>query len=267
MELLFIKAIIVLVTILALTYIAENISVKISGIISGLPIASTLILFFFSLEFGIEYMQETIPFSINGLIAFFVFCITYYMTTFFTGAFQILISLLLSFCAYLGVMYLSSLFTPDIILTPLIVLSIVLTPILYFIKKDDYILKKRKKQTAKDLAIRIILSMSIFILISSLPKFTPPSIAGLFSSFPIILLPLLLIIHINYSYLEARTLVKNAFINIPCVIANSLIIYLSYPVFGIYMGTIIALFGTLFFVLLQMKVLSYYLKATLNNNP
>jgi uncharacterized membrane protein (GlpM family) len=265
MELLLTKAVIILITVFSLTYIAENISVKISGIIAGLPIASTLILYFFSLEYGIEYMRQTIPFGINGLLGFLGFCISYYIGTFFIGRLQIFICLFLSCFSYLFIMYLSSLFIPNIVITPIVVFSIVLIPILYFSKKEDYILKNRKKQTTKDLIIRVLLTLFIFIIITNLPKFTPASIAGFFSSFPVILLPLLLIIHINYSNLEARTLVKNSFINIPCVIVNSLIIYISYPIFGIYLGTIFALFVTFIFVFLQIRLLSYYKKSGYRN--
>jgi len=85
MELLIIKSISVVILVLSLSFVAEKLSPKVSGILSGLPVGSSITLIFFAVENGVDYVTKVALFNIHGLFAALSFCIGYYISTFYKG--------------------------------------------------------------------------------------------------------------------------------------------------------------------------------------
>ena len=144
---------------------------------------------------------------------------------------------------------------PHIIFTPLIVISLMIIATIYFSKKENFSIDKKIKTSVSDIFFRIFLTISIFLIVTSLPKYVPSNIAGIFSAFPSVLLPLLLIIHFRHSNLQARTIIKNTPFGLSSVVIYSLVVYFTYERWGIALGTIAALACSLLYVLIQGKVL------------
>lgn len=258
MELLIVKSIAVVALVLSLSYIAEKVSPKVSGILSGLPVGSSITLVFFAVENGVDYVTKVALYNIHGLFAALAFSIGYYISTFYKGKFEIFMSLLISFIAYLVIAFILAYVPPHVVLTPLIVITLMLIATIYFAKKENFIIDKKVKITVSDIIFRSLLTISIFLIISSLPKYVPSNIAGIFSSFPTILLPLMLIIHFRHSRLQARTVIKNTPFGLSSVVIYSLVVYFSYAKIGIIFGTIIALIASVLYVVIQGKVLRYF---------
>lgn len=258
MDLLIIKAVSVVILVLSLTTIAEKLSVKISGFLSGLPIGSAITLIFFAIEYGVPYVQETALYNIHGLFAALSFCIGYYISTFYTGKFEVVFSLIIAFISYLIIAFLLSFIPPHIVFTPLLVFALLLTCAIYFSKKEDHKIVKTDKVSIFDLVLRSVLTIGIFLVITSLPKYLPANLAGIFSSFPTILLPLLLIIHFNHSNLQARTIIKNTPFGLTSIVIYSFLVYLTYPVIGVLWGSIISFISSILFIIMQTKVLRYF---------
>lgn len=258
MDLLIIKAMAVVFLVLGLTTVAEKVSAKASGMLSGLPVGSSITLIFFAIEYGVDYVQQTALYNIHGLFAALAFCIGYYISTFYSGKFEVIFSLIISFVFYLIIAFILSFIPPHIVFTPLIVFSLLLISAIYFSKKEDHKIVKTDKVSFFDLLLRSSLTIIIFLIVSSLPKYVPVNIAGIFSSFPTILLPLLLIIHFNHSNLQARTIIKNTPFGLTSVVAYSFIVYLTYPTIGIFWGTIIGLAGAVLLIVIQTILLKYF---------
>ena len=258
MELLVLKAIAVVTLVLSLTAIAEKVSPKVSGMLSGLPVGSSITLVFFAIEYGVDYVKNTALYNIHGLFAALAFSIGYYISTFYTGKFEVILSLVISFISYLIIAFILSFIPPHIILTPLIIFSLLIISAIYFSKKEDHKIVKTSKVTIFDLVIRSILTIAIFLIISSLPKYVPTNIAGIFSSFPTILLPLLLIVHFNHSNLQARTIIKNTPFGLTSVVIYSYLVYYTYPTIGILWGTLIGLCSSVLLIVIQRKVFQFF---------
>ena len=96
------------------------------------------------------------------------------------------------------------------------------------------------------------------MIVSSLPKYVSSNIAGIFSSFPTILLPLLLIIHFRHSKLQARTIIKNTPFGLSSVVIYSLVVYFTYEKIGILYGTLTALICSVLYVFIQGKILKFF---------
>ncbi len=258
MELLIIKSIAVVALVLSLSYIAEKVSPKVSGILSGLPVGSSITLLFFAVENGVDYVTKVALYNIHGLFAALAFSIGYYISTFYKGKFEIFMSLLISFIAYLIIAFILAYVPPHVVLTPLIVITLMLIASIYFAKKENFTIDKKVKTSISDIFFRSLLTISIFLVISSLPKYVPSNIAGIFSSFPTILLPLMLIIHFRHSRLQARTVIKNTPFGLSSVVIYSLVVYFAYAKIGIVFGTIVALIASVLYVVIQGKVLRYF---------
>ncbi len=197
-------------------------------------------------------------YNIHGLFAALAFSIGYYISTFYKGKFEIFLSLLISFVSYLIIAFILAYIPPHVFFTPFIVIILMLIATIYFAKKENFSIDKKIKTSLSDILFRSILTISIFLVVSSLPKYVPSNIAGIFSSFPTVLLPLLLIIHFRHSNLQARTIIKNTPFGLSSVVIYSLIVYFSYEKIGIVYGTIIALICSVSYVTLQGKVLKYF---------
>jgi len=228
---------------------------RISGILAGLPVGSAITLLSFALEHGTSYVTDVALYNIHGLFAALAFSIGYYISTFYKGKFEVFLSLIISFLSYLIIAFILAYIPPHIIFTPLIVIFLMTISAIYFSKKENFSIDKKIKTSISDIFFRIFLTISIFLIVTSLPKYVPSNIAGIFSAFPSVLLPLLLIIHFRHSNLQARTIIKNTPFGLSSVVIYSLVVYLTYEKFGIALGTIIALFCSVSYVFLQGKIL------------
>ena len=244
--------------VLTLSFVAEKLSPKISGILSGLPLGSSITLIFFAIENGVDYVTKVALYNIHGLFAALAFSIGYYISTFYKGKFEIFLSLLISFISYLVIAFILAYVPPHVFFTPFIVIVLMLIATIYFAKKENFSIDKKIKTSVNDILFRSILTIFIFLVVSSLPKYVPSNIAGIFSSFPTVLLPLMLIIHFRHSNLQARTIIKNTPFGLSSVVIYSLIVYFSYSKIGILYGTILALFCSVLYVLLQGKVWKFF---------
>ncbi len=258
MELLIIKSISVVILVLTLSFIAEKLSPKISGVLSGLPVGSSITLLFFAVENGVDYVTNVALYNIHGLFAALAFCIGYYISTFYKGKLEISMSILISFVSYLLIAYIISFIPPHIIFTPLIVIILMLISSVYFAKKENHAIEKKEKVSFFDLVFRSILTIGIFLTVSSLPKYVDPNLAGIFSAFPTILLPLLLIIHFRHSNLQARTIIKNTPFGLSSVVIYSLVVFYTYESYGILIGTILAFVASVVYILIQTKLMKIF---------
>ena len=243
---------------MSLSYIAEKVSPKVSGILSGLPVGSSITLVFFAIENGVDYVTKVALYNIHGLFAALAFSIGYYISTFYKGKFEIFLSLLTSFISYLIIAFILAYVPPHVFFTPFIVITLMLIASIYFAKKENFTIDKSVKTSLSDILFRSILTISIFLIVSSLPKYVSSNIAGIFSSFPTILLPLLLIIHFRHSKLQARTIIKNTPFGLSSVVIYSLVVYFTYEKIGILYGTLTALICSVLYVFIQGKILKFF---------
>lgn len=254
MELIIIKSISVVVMVLGLSFVAEKLSPKVSGILSGLPVGSSITLVFFAIENGTNYVTNVALYNVHGLFAALSFCIGYYMSTFYKGKLEVAMSLLISFIAYILIALAISFIPPHIIFTPLFVIIFMYLAAIYFAKKENFPIVKQDKVSISDLVFRAVLTIVIFLIVSSLPQYVPANIAGIFSAFPTVLLPLLLIIHFRHSNLQARTIIKNTPFGLSSVVVYSLVVYYTYEPMGILYGTILAFIASVIYILIQTKL-------------
>ena len=236
--------------VIALSFVAEYISPKWAGIFSGFPTGTAVILYFYALENGLEFAGESAIYNMVGLIAMQMFLFCYYLSGVITKKFKIFTSVFGAIIGYTVTIILLSRFsfTPFLaVLIPLI--SIIIFRMLF--QKIDYSkIDVKIKPTWKVILGRAGLAALIISFITGIAELVGHTWAGLFSAFPTTVFPLLLIIHFGYGEHYVYSIIKHVPDGLGALLTYSLIIYLSYPQFNLYLGIILAFSGALAYLLI-----------------
>lgn len=228
------------VLVIGLSLLAERVSPKVAGILSAYPTITALSLFFFGLEISPKFATTSALYNLLGLIATLSFVYFYYRASVYFQKFNILLSSLSALLGYTIVAWILHFIEPK----PFFIVSLVTGFNLLF----WYLLREIKnvkiinkiKLNHRVLFFRGMFTIFAILLITGVPKMIGPVWAGMFSSFPNSIFPLILIIHFTYTKEHAHAFIKSVPIGIFAVILYSLTVAVSYPLYGVYHGTLLA---------------------------
>lgn len=236
-----IKVLITVFVVSTLSIIAERVSPRAAGILSGYPLGSAISLFFIGYEQGADFAGASALFNVAGLAALLGFFFVYYhvsarihrrlagiaaaslaATLAFFGADALIIALNLPpwgcvLIAAAGILGFGALFRgiPDTTIANHVHLGY---GVLFF---------------------RAALAALVILAITGAAHIVPPAWAGLFSAFPATVFPLVLILHSTYSAQQAHTVIKHLPSGLWSLMLYSMTISFTYPRLGIYWGTLI----------------------------
>jgi len=252
----FLKLFLATSIVIGLSILAENVSPKTAGILSGYPTGSALSLFFFGLEVSPKFAAESAVFNMIGLTASMTFVFTYYLASTYFKKYNIFLSSISAIIGYFittwGLHYIE-LNKFAAILVPIATAFIFIH---LFKKIPNSTIKTKIKLSNKTLILRAILAASIILTVTGTAHLVGAKWAGLFSAFPTTLFPLMLIIHYTYDKKHVHTIIKNFPIGIFSLIAYSLSISIVYPLYGIYFGTLISFGIASVYLLIYNKIQS-----------
>ena len=246
LDILFLKFFLTIIIVLILFLIVEYINPKTAGLISGIPTGTAIILFFYGLELGTDFASKSALFNLAGILSLLIFIFTYYKLSL---KFNFFISSFLALILY----FLSLFILKQIHLTLLtaLIIPLISIPIFLYLFKDINNKKLNKKEKSIPLLIfRSFLASLIVLFITFIAKFTGPELGGLLSSFPITIFPLILVVHFTYGKEYTPTIIKNIPLGLLAIIPYSLGIFVTYPLFGIYLGTLISYLLVVIYLLL-----------------
>jgi uncharacterized membrane protein (GlpM family) len=231
--------------VMALSLVGEYASLKLAGILAGVPTGSAIILFFIGIENGASFASKTAVFNLIGLLAMQSFLFAYYKASNRFKTHTIVLSALSALAVYLLVAYAIDLIEMGIVMAAIVsLISIFAFYYLYRNIKDARI-KSRIRLTPDVMALRGIAAAAIIVGVIEIAAFVGPAWAGLLAAFPTTTFPLILIIHRTYGKKPVHTIIKNFQVGLGSVIAYALTVSLAYPVAGIWYGTAMALAAAL----------------------
>ncbi len=241
---LLLKVSITILVVSALSLIAEHISPRAAGILSGYPLGSAIALFFIGLEQGASFAGQSAIFNVAGLAALLCFMFVYYLVSrsINTHAGKILSIVAASLAANLAFFGLDALLHM-LRLPPWGCVLAAATAILgfgaLFRQIPNARIATRIRLGAGVLLFRAGLAALVILAITGAAEVVPPAWAGLFSAYPATVFPLVLILHSTYGPEQAHTVVKNLPTGLWALLLYSLTISFAYPRLGIYWGTLI----------------------------
>lgn len=230
--------------VILLSVMTEVVSPRAAGILSGYPLGAAISLFFIGLEIGPQFAAESALYTSVGLIATQVFVYAYYRGSLAFRKSRPWLDRV--FAPLTGV---AGYFLAAFLLRPLPVNALTAiflpAPAIFFFAwllrgVADLKIQKRTDLSAGVLVLRGVFAAAAVILITSTAKYVGPGWAGLFSAFPITLLPLAAIVHGAYGPDHVYTILKNVPRGMGSLLVYSLAVFLCYPGYGIYLGTLMA---------------------------
>ena len=235
-----------------LSWIAEHVSPKVAGLLSGYPLGAAIALFFYGLEVSPEFASKSALYTMIGLVASQAFVYCYYRASVYFKKWNIFCSSMIAVAGYFLAIWLLHFIKLNHVLAIVVpIISIFLFSYL-FRGIDNVKIQKRLTLSYRLLFLRAIFAGSIILVITGVAKWVNPTWAGLLSAFPVTLFPLMLIIHFTYSKTYVHTIVKNFPAGLGSLIAYSLTVSIVYPVCGIYLGTFVS------FTMATVYLLIYY---------
>ena len=255
------KVCITMLAVLGLSFVAEKISVRLAGLLSGYPIGTAIILHFYGLEYGAQFAADAAIFNLCGLLASQCFAYTYYRVSQKTTSLAVTSALALT--GYLLPAFMVSQTNPTRMTA--LATAIIATTLFCILLRDN-----RPKQVAASrawsarlVAGRLIFTATLVLVVTEFADIVGPGWAGLFSAFPVALYPLVFLLHRENGPETARNVIGNFPYGLWSVIAYSLTVSLLYPLYGVIWGTLIGFaVATAVLAIMGLKPLLAYLKST-----
>ncbi len=238
LALFFIKLMVSVVFVVTLSLIAENVSTKVAGLLSGYPLGAAIALFFFGLEIGPDFAAQSSTYTLTGLVATQTFVFVYYLVSASVKRLKVLKSSVLALSSYFLVIWPMHLIPLNRPLAVAIPVASIFGFVYLFRRIENVAIAKKIRLNPKVLFVRATVAAFMIVIITGAAKIVGPRWAGLFSAFPITLFPLMLIVHITYGTREVHTIIKNFPLGLGALITYALTVSFVYPAIGIYAGTL-----------------------------
>ena len=239
MELVFIKIIITVLLILALTWVAEKASPRVAGILSGYPIGTALVLFFYGIQIGPDFAVAAVPYNLLGHVSALIFVYLYFLGSRDSTVGSIIFASLCAMGGYAAAAGFMSGMKPSILSAGAVSFASIAFFSFLFRSIPNTTIDRPIHCTPAMVLFRILVSTVMVLAITGLARSVGTNWAGLFSAFPLVVFPLLALIHLNYGARRAHTVLKNFPRGLWTVLAYSITISLTYERFGVILGTVI----------------------------
>lgn len=253
--LMLVKIVLTVSFILFLSVLAEKVGPRVSGVITGIPTATAIILFFYGIEQGVDFAVQSSVFNLAGMLSLHTFIFMYFLVSKNNSKKNIFLSTLVSLAGYFLVVFFLQQIEFDIF--GAVIVSLLSVSIFsYMLRKiEDTKIKKKVKLTFRVMLSRSLIASFIVVIITNIPQIVGTELAGIFSSFPTTVLPLVLIIHSSYGNKNAHTILKNVLNGQWAVIIYVVSLFFLLPILGVYLGTVSSYIFVFLYLALFFKII------------
>ena len=251
-----IKVLVSIVIVVLLSMIAEWAGPRVAGIASGYPLGAAISLFFLGLENGAGFAAAGALYTAAGLAATVAFVAGYLMGLRLAGRRRrwtaVTTSIALGLAAYALAAGILSRVPVNPVSAPLIASAVIFSAGWGFRRIPDVKIRERIRLGYRVAFVRAGFAAAVILTITTLAEMIGPRWAGIFSAFPITMLPLLVIIHATYQPAHVRTIIKNVPRGLGSLVVYAMVIAAAYPRTGIGWGTLLGyLAATAYLVVLE----------------
>ena len=240
------------IIVLGLTYVAERVSTRIAGLLSGAPMTAVLVYYFVGTSKGDAYIIESVPHGIASFTATLAFVFVYHHVSIRVNRYTASVSCFAGVAAY-SVVALVLVEIPFTISTALgLTLSLVVFSAWCFRKIEARNVENPERYTARLLAMRAC-STTVFILtLITLAEALGPRWTGLLGGFPATLLPTLFILHLTYGADSTHSVVRNFPLGLGSILLYMLSVPVTFPRWGILGGIAVSVVVSLTYLSIVM---------------
>lgn len=225
--------------VLGLSIVAERVSTRVAGLLSGYPLGTAIALFFIGLEISPGFAAESAVFSLAGFTATMALGGGYLVC----GRRDGLAGVLTGTAGGLTAWWLASLmltrFEFDRLSGTLVTLvAIFAFTWLYRHVPETRVTVHQGSSRWKPLVLRAGLATAIVFVVTGLAHVLPASWAGMLAAFPISMYPLLVILHLTHGAAPAATVIKHYPAGLGALLCYTLCVSLTYATLGLLWGTL-----------------------------
>ena len=230
--------------VLLLSFLAERVSPRFAGVFSGFPLGAAISLFFIGYEIGPEFAGKAAVFSTAGLTAILFFDYGYYRAARRSEnlgrGLRIATALSVGLAAY----FLAALVLERVRVGLWAAVLITTTAVFLFDRLFRNVanapLRSQPRIGWGTTLLRGLFAGGVVVAVTMSAMAVGPAWAGLFSAFPITLLPFLVIIHYAHEPEYAYTILKNMPRGLMSLVIYCSAVALLYPRLGVGWGTAVA---------------------------
>ncbi|BCA81066.1 hypothetical protein [Desulfuromonas sp. AOP6] len=234
------KILVSILAVVGLSLVAERVSPRVAGVLSGYPLGTAIALFFIGLENGHDFAAQGAVYTVAGLSASLVLVHVYYVMSSILQRHALVCSAAGAVAAFL--LAAALLHQVDFSLGTGLSFTLAVTAFYAwrFRRLDNVRVATAVRFTRWVLVLRGLAAASIVLLITGLATIIGPDGAGILSAFPITLFPFLLILHLTYGKEPVHTVIKNYPFGLGALITYALSVSFTYPLFGVALGTLLS---------------------------
>jgi hypothetical protein len=236
---LYVKLIVMPIVMIIVTLASKKWGNTVGGLIASLPWVAGPILIFISLEQGKEFVVNSLPGVLVGIMGWLVFCSTFVVVGERYKAFWALIAGYIAYFIWGGLMKevldLYGMHTWYIITFLAVLIVLKLFP---KVKNDA---KESDKKLKYDLLLRVMMITSFVLALTHFAKLLGPGWSGIMAPFPIMTAVLGVFVHYTQGNYQTRTLFYGLLFGSFGFITFLLLLYHTLPHFSIFLSFLIAM--------------------------
>jgi hypothetical protein len=251
-----VKIMVSVLIVVSLSLIAERAGPRAAGIISGYPLGAAISLFFIGWEIGPGFASESAMFTMAGLSALVAFVGGYLIGVDVIKTDNrlagVALATMVACLTYFATAWVLSRFRINGVNAPLIAVICLVLSARMFRNIPDVKIQQAAGFSFKITLIRAGFAALAILAITTSAQAVGARWAGLFSSFPITLFPLLVIIHYTYQAEHVRTIIKNVPRGLGALLIYLFVVAKIYPGPGLFIGTVLGyLAATIYLMILE----------------
>jgi Protein of unknown function (DUF3147) len=243
-----------------LTFIAEKVDARVSGIILALPSTAALGFFFLGWSLSPEVVANIIPSSFIPLGLSVIFVAVYiYLADFIAGAINSK-TLQIIFCTFISLLFWFAFAVPVILykinnlIVGIIGYGILITITHWLLHQKNFNKPVSKKYSYKQKLGRSVFAGFMIALVVFLGKTLGPIWGSVFAVFPAAFLSSLMILHKYYNPENLFSTFQKIALGSITLLGYLLLVMLLFPLTGFAIGTVIAYAGSLIISFLLSKI-------------
>ncbi|MFG6177500.1 hypothetical protein ACGTN6_09675 [Halomonas sp. THAF12] len=225
--------------VLGLSVIAERLSTRMAGLLSGYPLGTAIALFFIGLEISPAFAAEGAVHTLAGFSATLALGGGYMLGGRRDGLPGVLMGTLTGLAAWLAAAWLLTLVDFDRLTGTLTTVVAIAVFLWLYRRLPDATVQPKGGFSWGALALRAGLAAGIIFLITGLAHVLPSAWAGVMAAFPVTMYPFLVILHLTHGAGPVTTVIKHYPAGLGSLLCYALCVSLTYDSLGLVAGTLI----------------------------
>ena len=237
-----IKIVAAALMVVGLSVLAEKVSPRFAGLVSGYPLGAAISLFFIGMEIGPDFAGQGAVYMVFGLLGLHAYLLGYYLGVRLcggrTGVWPTAAASVLGLGLYFPGVWLVQSVDVGLWGAVLSAAATIVVFTFFFRRLENIRIDRPVRLNPAAVAFRAGFAALVVIMVTCSAALVGERWSGVLSAFPMTMFPLMVVLNLNYSAAHVLTLIKNVPRGLGCLVVYGLVVALAYPRHGVVWGTL-----------------------------